>query len=91
MLLAAHRQSGVARVDAINPYDYAKGRGAARANLVTWLIFTSARIPLLGETVMRFRNPLIERKIMEGGVAEPNALPESFLREFHAVGCRRGH
>jgi pimeloyl-ACP methyl ester carboxylesterase len=60
-------------------------------NLVAWLIFTSARIPLLGETVMRFRNPLVERKFMEGGVAEPNALPESFLREFHAVGCRRGH
>ncbi len=91
LLLAAHRHSGVARVVAINPYDYAKGRGAARANLVAWLIFTSARIPLLGETVMRFRNPLVERKIMEGGVAEPNALPESFLREFHAVGCRRGH
>jgi pimeloyl-ACP methyl ester carboxylesterase len=91
LLLAAHRHSGVARVVAINPYDYAKGRGVTRANLVAWLVFTSARIPVLGETVMRFRNPLIERKIMEGGVAEPDALPESFVRETYAVGCRRGH
>ena len=91
LLLAARRHPGVARVVAINSYDYAKGRGITRANLVAWLIFTLARIPVLGETVMRFRNPLVERKVLEGGVAEPDALPESFLRETYAVGCRRGH
>jgi pimeloyl-ACP methyl ester carboxylesterase len=91
LLLAAHRHSAVARVVAINSYDYAKGRGITRANLVAWLIFTLARIPVLGETVMRFRNPLVERKVLEGGVADPDALPESFLRETYAVGCRRGH
>jgi pimeloyl-ACP methyl ester carboxylesterase len=91
LLLAARRHSGVARVIAINSYDYAKGRGITRANLVAWLIFALDRIPVLGETVMRFRNPVVERKIMEGGVAEPNALPESFVHETYAVGCRRGH
>lgn len=91
LLLAARRHAGVARVVAINPYDYGKGRGITRANFASWLVFTLARIPVLGETVMRFRNPLVERKIMEGGVAEPDALPESFLREMYAVGCRRGH
>ncbi len=90
LLLAARRHPGVARVVAINAYDYARGRGAARANVVAWLVFTLARIPVLGETVMRFRNPLVERKIMEGGVAEPDALPVSFLRELHATGCHRG-
>jgi pimeloyl-ACP methyl ester carboxylesterase len=90
-LLAANHHSGVARVIAINSYDYGKGRGATRANFVAWLIFTLARIPVLGETVMRFRNPLVERKILEGGVARPEALPESFLHEFYATGCRRGH
>jgi hypothetical protein len=26
------------------------------------MIFTTARVPILGETVMRLRNPLVERK-----------------------------
>ncbi|HZS04016.1 MAG TPA: alpha/beta hydrolase [Blastocatellia bacterium] len=91
LLLAARRHPGVASVVAINSYDYAKGRGITRANLVAWLVFTLARFPVIGETVMRFRNPLIERRIMEGGVAGPDALPESFQREAYAVGCRRGH
>jgi pimeloyl-ACP methyl ester carboxylesterase len=91
LLLAAERHPGVARVVSINSYDYAGGRGITRANLVAWLVFTLARVPVVGETVMRFRNPLIERQIMKGGVAEPGALPESFLRESYVVGCRRGH
>jgi pimeloyl-ACP methyl ester carboxylesterase len=90
LLLAAQRHPGVARVVAINPYDYAKGRGITRANRVAWLVFTLARIPVLGETVMRFRTPWVGRRIMEGGVAE-KALPEAFLRESSAVSNRRGH
>jgi pimeloyl-ACP methyl ester carboxylesterase len=48
LLLAARRHAGVARVIAVNSYDYAQGRGITRANLVAWLIFTTARVPVLG-------------------------------------------
>jgi pimeloyl-ACP methyl ester carboxylesterase len=91
LLLAARRHPAVARVVAINPYDYAKGLGIARANFVAWLIFSAARLPVVGETFMRLRNPLVESRIMAGGVADPASLPPSFLREAYTVGCRRGH
>jgi pimeloyl-ACP methyl ester carboxylesterase len=55
------------------------------------VIFTLALVPIVGETVMRFRNALLETRIMQGGVADPAALPQGFLRESYAVGCRRGH
>jgi pimeloyl-ACP methyl ester carboxylesterase len=90
LLLAAQRHPRVARVVAINSYDYAKGRGITRANWVAWLIFNLAPIPVLGETVMRLDNPLIERTIIQGGVVEPAALPESFLRDAYEATCRRG-
>ncbi|HEV3019532.1 MAG TPA: alpha/beta hydrolase [Burkholderiaceae bacterium] len=91
LLLAARRHPAVARVVAINPYDYARGLGITRANFVAWLIFSAARLPVVGETFMRLRNPLVESQIMAGGVADPASLPPSFLRETYAVGCRRGH
>ncbi|HSD60275.1 MAG TPA: alpha/beta hydrolase [Burkholderiales bacterium] len=91
LLLAARRHPGVTRVVSINPYDYGRGRGLARANAVAWLMFAAARVPVLGETFLRLRNPLVENIILRGGVAEAGALPESFLREMYAVGCRPGH
>jgi pimeloyl-ACP methyl ester carboxylesterase len=75
---------------AINPYDYGK-RGVDRANLVAKILFTVAPIPVLGDTVMRLRNPLIEEKVLEGGVATPGALPEAFKKEVFKVGERPGH
>jgi pimeloyl-ACP methyl ester carboxylesterase len=91
LLLAARAHPAVARVVAINPYDYAKGLGIRRANLTAWLVFSLARWPVIGETAMRLRNSLLESWIMKGGVADPRSLPDSFLRETYRVGCRRGH
>lgn len=91
LLLAARQHPAIDRVIAINPYDYARGLGIARANLVARVIFTLALVPVVGETVMRLRNALLETRIMQGGVADPAALPPEFLRESYAVGCRRGH
>ena len=91
LLLAARWHPAIDRVVAINPYDYARGLGIARANLVARAIFTLALVPILGETVMRLRNPLLENTILRGGVCDPASLPQSFLREGYQVGCRPGH
>jgi hypothetical protein len=40
----------------INPYDYAKGLGITRGNVVAKLVFTFAKVPVVGETAMRRRN-----------------------------------
>jgi pimeloyl-ACP methyl ester carboxylesterase len=91
LLLAAKKHPAVKKIISINPYDYAAGGGITRANIVAWIIFTLARIPVVGETVMRFRNFMVERIIFEGGVASPKAWPEELLAQLYAMGLRKGH
>ncbi len=91
LLIAAKRNPRVKRVVAVNPYDYDRGGGITRGNFVAKLVMTLARVPVLGETVMRLRNPMVERRIMEGGVADPAALTPGFLAQLWASGTRAGH
>jgi pimeloyl-ACP methyl ester carboxylesterase len=90
LLLAAEGNARVRGIVSINPFDYGK-RGADRANAVAKIVFTAGWIPLLGETVMRLRNRLVEGKILEGGVASSEALPTGFREEVFTTGERRGH
>jgi pimeloyl-ACP methyl ester carboxylesterase len=90
LLMAAERNPRIRAIVSINPYDYGK-RGVDRANAVAKIIFTLAPIPVVGDTVMRLRNPLVEGKILEGGVASPRALPPAFRDEVFTVGQRPGH
>jgi pimeloyl-ACP methyl ester carboxylesterase len=90
LLMAAERSSRIRGIVSMNPYDYGE-RGIDRANAVAKILFTLAPIPVLGDTVMRLRNPLVERKILDGGMANPSALPEAFRDEVYAVGERPGH
>lgn len=91
LLAAARGHPAVGRVVAINPYDYARGTGVRRGNAVANLVMSLATVPVLGETVMRLRLPVIERWIMEGGVATPDALSAEFLADLFAQGERRSH
>ena len=91
LLIAAKHNPRVKNIISINPYDYGKDRGTERGNLVAWLVFSLARIPVVGETVMRFRNKMVEKKILEGGMARPDALPEQFLQQVWESGLRKGH
>lgn len=91
LILAAHQHPRVKKVISINPYDYAKGRGIQRSSAVANLIFSLSHVPIIGPTVMRLRNPMVEEKILEGGVAYPEALPPEFKKEMFEVGCRPGH
>lgn len=91
LLLAAQHNPRVKKVVSINPYDYGKGAGLRRSSTIANLIFGLSTIPVLGETVMRLRNRMVERMIFEGGVAEPTAIPPQFMEELYLVGTRRGH
>ena len=90
LLVAAEGNPRIRAVVAINPYDYGP-RGADRANLVAKVLFTAAALPVIGETVMRLRNRLVEGRILEGGVITPAALPPAFREEVFRVGERPGH
>lgn len=91
LLLAARRHPLVGRVVAINPYDYDRGRGLRRSSALANLVFGASRVPLLGATVMRLRNPLVEGRILRGGAHRGDAIPPALAREIYAVGNRRGH
>ncbi len=91
LIIAGRGNPRVRRVVAINPYDYARGRGMARSSLLGRLITVTAEIPLLGETVMRLRNFIIMKAVLRGGVADPRSISPALLREMYVVGNRRGH
>src|SRR5262249_20548441 len=91
LTLAGQRNPCVARVVAINPYNYVRGRGIARSSPAARLITLSAAAPVLGETVMRLRTYPITRAILLAGVVTPASFPATLLREMHAVGNRKGH
>jgi pimeloyl-ACP methyl ester carboxylesterase len=90
LLLAAEGNSRIRGIVSMNPYDYGE-RGIDRANAVAKVLFTLAPIPVLGDTVMRLRNPLVEGRILDGGMANPDAVPRSFRHEMFIVGERPGH
>ena len=81
----------MAKVVAINPYDYGNGTGLARANAVAWLIVTLGKVPVLGETIMRLRNSIVETRVLEGGVADPASLTPGFIAQVYGSGLRPGH
>ena len=91
LILAGRRNSHVARVVAMNPYDYAKGRGLARSSLAGWMTMVTADMPVIGETVMRLRNFSIVKAVLQGGVVSPKSIPPALLKEMYDVGNRPGH
>jgi pimeloyl-ACP methyl ester carboxylesterase len=91
LIIAARQNPRVSRVVAINPYDYAKGRGMARSSPAGWLITYASLIPIIGETVMRLRNFDIMKMILRGGVANSASIPPPLEKEMYLVGNRPGH
>jgi pimeloyl-ACP methyl ester carboxylesterase len=91
LIMAGRRNARLDRVVAVNPYDYAKGRGMARSSPLGWMITVTSRIPVLGATVMRLRNFIIMKVVLRGGVADQASIPPALLKEMYEVGNRRGH
>jgi pimeloyl-ACP methyl ester carboxylesterase len=91
LILAGRRNPRVARVVAMNPYDYARGRGMARSGFAGWMTTVTADMPVIGETVMRLRTFSIMKAVLQGGVANPKSIPPALLKELYEVGNRPGH
>jgi pimeloyl-ACP methyl ester carboxylesterase len=81
----------VNRVVAINPYDYAKGRGMTRSSFLGWMITVTSETPMIGGTVMRLRNFIIMKAVLQGGFVNPQSIQPALLKEMYMVGNRRGH
>jgi pimeloyl-ACP methyl ester carboxylesterase len=88
LLLAARRHPAVRGVVAINPYDYAGGRGIRRSSVLANLIFGLLTVPILGPTVNRLRSLPVVTAILRGGVRRRGAIPDDLAREIHLVANR---
>jgi pimeloyl-ACP methyl ester carboxylesterase len=91
LILAARHNPRVARVIAINSYDYARGRGIARGSAAGWVTAWTANIPVVAETFHRLRSFAIVKAIYLGGVADPANFPPPLLEDMYCAGNRRGH
>jgi pimeloyl-ACP methyl ester carboxylesterase len=91
LILAGRHNPRVARVVAINSYDYARGRGIARSGLAGWLTAATADIPVVAETFHRLRTFAIVKSICLGGVVSPDSFPPALLEDMYSAGNRRGH
>ena len=91
LVVAGRRNARVARVIAINPYDYARGRGMTRSSMLGWMITVTSETPMIGGTVMRLRNFLIMKAVLQGGVVNHKSIRPALLKEMYVVGNRRGH
>lgn len=63
----------------------------ARSSLLGWLVMVTSEIPMIGETVMRLRNFIIMKAVLQGGVVNPQSIRPALLKEMYEVGNRRGH
>ena len=91
LIIASRGNPRVCRIVAINPYDYAKGRGLARSSWLARVLLVAARVPVLGETMMRLRSFPILKVIFDGGMSDPRRMPPRLLTEMYLVGNRPGH
>lgn len=91
LIIASRGNSRVSRAVAINPYDYAKGRGMARSSALGGMLNYTSLIPLLGETVMRLRNFMVVKSVLRGGVSDPKSISPELMLEMFQVGNRPGH
>lgn len=91
LIIAASGNPRVARVVAINPYDYAKGHGIARSSWIGRMIVAASAIPAVGEMFMRLSNFAMFKTIMLGGVADAHSIPPELLTEIYEAGNLRGH
>ena len=91
LLLAARHHLSVRRVVAVNPYDYDGGRGIRRSSSIANVLFALNDVPILGATFTRLRRYPIVKRILEGGVYRPGAMPAALAQELYEVGNRPGH
>jgi pimeloyl-ACP methyl ester carboxylesterase len=91
LTLAAQTNRRVARVIALNPYDYGRWGGIRRSSPLANILFTAMMWPLVGPIVLRTGTKGIFRRVMEGGVHDPRSLPPDLVDELWECGALPGH
>jgi pimeloyl-ACP methyl ester carboxylesterase len=91
LALAARENPRIAHVVAINPYDYGRWGGIRRSSALANVLFTAMLWPVLGPVVARTETKGILRRVLEGGLHDPAALPAELVEELSRCGTLPGH
>src|SRR2546421_2666018 len=91
LALAARANPRVSRVVALNPYDYERRGGIRRSSTLANVLFTAMLWPGIGSIVARSETKGILRRVLQGGLHDPRALPDALLDELYRCGSRPGH
>jgi pimeloyl-ACP methyl ester carboxylesterase len=89
--LAARQNPRVARVVALNPYDYGRWGGIRRSSTLAKILFTAMLWPGIGSIVARSGTKSILRRVMQGGLHNPKNLSPELVEELYQSGWRPGH
>ena len=91
LALAARANPRVARVIALNPYDYGRGGGIRRSSTLAHILFTVFCWPIVGPIALGAGTKGVLRRVLEGGVRDPRNLPQDLVDELWECGLLPGH
>jgi pimeloyl-ACP methyl ester carboxylesterase len=91
LALSARRPAWLARVIALNPYDYSDGGGIRRSSPLANVLFRLMSWPGVGQLVLASGTKGILRTLLEGGVVDSANLPPDLVDELWTCGALPGH
>jgi pimeloyl-ACP methyl ester carboxylesterase len=91
LALAARGDPRLARVVALNPYDYGRWGGIRRSSPLANMLFTAMLWPAIGSVVAHTETKGILRRVLEGGLHDPRNLPPDLVDELSRCGALPGH
>ena len=91
LILAARGNPRIARVLAVNPYDYGRWGGARRSSPLNNVVFTTILWPVLGPIVARASTKRLLQLVMAGGLHDRHNLAPALADEIARCGRLPGH
>jgi len=91
LILAARGNPRIARVLAVNPYDYGRWGGARRSSPLNNVVFTTILWPVLGPIVARAGTKRLLRLVLAGGLHDRRNLAPALADEIARCGRLPGH
>jgi pimeloyl-ACP methyl ester carboxylesterase len=91
LILAARGNPRIARVLAVNPYDYGRWGGARRGSPLNNVVFTTILWPVVGPIVARAGTKRLLRLVVAGGLDDRHNLAPALAGETARCGRLPGH